>query len=202
MSAVLDAPDDATWSGRRDRVMFATFYNIGARVSEVIGLRVGDLDLGQSPHVRLRGKGRKERTVPLWKNTARRLREWLKQLENHKPDTPLFPNRGGQPLTRSGVESRLRKAVARAVRQCRSIATVNVSPHVLRHTTAMHLLQSGVDLSVIALWLGHESSSTTHIYVEADLSMKERALSKMQEPGMRNPRFRASDKVLQFLESL
>jgi len=201
MTAVLEGTDGSTWSGHRDRVMFATIYNLGARVSEIIGLRVDDVTLGPSPYVRIHGKGRKERTVPLWKSTAVQLKEWLGRV-NHEPGNPLFPNRNGQPLTRSGIESRLRRAVQTGSRRCRSLSGRRVSPHVLRHTTAMHLLQSNVDLSVIALWLGHESSSTTHTYIEADLSMKERALRKTQEPSIRRLRFSATDKVLQFLESL
>ena len=181
--------------------MFETFYNVGARVSEIIAIRVGDVSLYSSPHVSLHGKGRKERTVPLWKDTAAHLKQWLRYTGT-KPDSPLFPNRKGEPLTRSGVESRLREAVRTAARRCRSLSERHVSPHVLRHTTAMHLLQSGVDLSVIALWLGHENPSTTHIYLEADLSMKEKALSKVKKPSVRHPRFRVGDKVLQFLDSL
>lgn len=201
MNAVLGAPDCTTWSGRRDRAMFTTFYNSGARVSEVSTLLIRDVTLGRSPHVRLHGKGRKERTVPLWKETALRLREWLKQVDT-KPESPLFPNRKGQPITRAGVESRLRRTVAKAAQKCRSLSERRVSPHVLRHTTAMHLLQSGVDLAVIALWLGHENPSTTHMYVEADLSIKKKALRRLQAPSVRDSRFRPSDRVLQFLESL
>ncbi len=201
MTAVLNSPNESTWSGQRDRMMFATFYNLGARVSEIIGLQVQDVALGSSPHVRIRGKGRKERTVPLWKNTASRLKKWIERI-NHQPENSLFPNRIGRPLTRSGVENRLQQAVKLGSKSCRSLLGRRISPHVLRHSTAMHLLQSGVDISVIALWLGHESSTTTHMYIEADLSMKERALRRVQEPSTRRLRFKASDKVLQFLESL
>jgi len=200
-NALIEAPDPSTWSGRRDRVMFATIYNVGARVSEAADLRVKDVTLGHSAHVTIHGKGRKERTVPLWKETTHRLKDWLRHFDS-KPDAPLFPNRHGHPLTRSGIENRLKEAVKRATHTCSSLSGRDVSPHVLRHTTAMHMLQSGVDISVIALWLGHESSSTTHMYVEADLSMKERALSKVQAPSMRRLRYQAQDGVLQFLESL
>lgn len=201
MNAVIDAPDSSTWSGQRDRVMFATFYNTGARVSEVIGMRVEDVSLGQSSHIRIHGKGRKERIVPLWKNTALQLKGWINRIAT-KREAALFQNRQGQALTRSGIENRLREAVKSAAQLHPTLLQQAISPHVLRHTTAMHLLQSGVDLSVIALWLGHESSSTTHIYMEADLSMKERALNKIQEPASRFPRFRPTDKILQFLEGL
>ncbi len=201
MTALMEAPDPSTWSGRRDRVMFATIYNVGARVSEAADLRVKDLALGPSAHITIHGKGRKERTVPLWKDTAQRLKEWLKHFDS-KPDAPLFPNRHDSALTRSGIENRLKEAVRRATRTCHSLSGRDVSPHVLRHTTAMHMLQSGVDISVIALWLGHESSSTTHMYVEADLSMKERALGKVQAPSTPRLRYRAQDEILRFLESL
>ena len=201
MNAILDAPSRTTWNGRRDRAMFSAFYNTGARVSEIVGLRICDVFLGKAPYAKIHGKGRKERTVPLWKNTATHIKEWLKEVPNES-ERPLFPNRRGELLTRSGVENRLRESVRQGSRKCPSLSGRQVSPHVLRHTTAMHLLQSGVDLSVIALWLGHESSSTTHIYLDADLSMKEKALRKVQGPDARHTRFKPSDKVLQFLESL
>jgi site-specific recombinase XerD len=201
MEVLLAAPDRATWSGHRDHVLLATMYNSGARVSEIITVRVGDVVLDQSPSISLHGKGRKERTVPLWKSTAKRLKEWLPRVPTNV-EGPLFPNRHGRTLTRSGVESRLRAAAAAAAKQCSSLKKRRISPHVLRHTTAMHLLQSGVDISVIALWLGHESRETTHLYVEADLAMKERALKKLQSPPSKAFRFRASDRLLAFLDTL
>jgi len=199
--ALLAAPDRSTWSGHRDHVLLATMYNTGARVSEIITLRIGDVVVDQSPSISLHGKGRKERAVPLWKSTAKRLKEWLPRVQPNV-ETPLFPNRHGRALTRSGVESRLRAAVSTAATQCPSLKKRRISPHVLRHTTAMHLLQSGIDLSVIALWLGHESPETTHLYVEADLAMKERALKKLQDPPSKTFRFRASDRLLAFLDTL
>lgn len=201
MEAILAATNRATWSGHRDHVLLATLYNTGARVSEIIAVRVGDVVVDHVAHVRLHGKGRKDRTVPLWKNTAKRLREWLPRVKAG-PDTPLFPNGRGQALSRSGVESRLRTAVTLATAGCPSLAAHRISPHTLRHTTAMHLLQSGVDLSVIALWLGHESMDTTHLYIEADLAMKERALAKLQDPPSTACRYHASDRLLAFLDSL
>jgi site-specific recombinase XerD len=201
MEAVLTAPNRSTWSGHRDHVLLATMYNTGARVSEIISVHVEDVVLDQSPSIHLRGKGRKERTVPLWKSTVKRLKEWLPRVPNNA-EAPLFPNRHTRPLTRSGVESRLQAAVGTAATRCSSLKKRRISPHVLRHTTAMHLLQSGVDLSVIALWLGHESPGTTHLYVEADLAMKERALKKLQSPPSKAFRFRASDRLLTFLDSL
>lgn len=199
--AILAAPDRTTWSGKRDHVLLTTLYNTGARVSEAIGMRVADLDLNASPSVHICGKGRKERVTPLWSGTAKLLARWL-PLVQRNANAPLFPNRAGLPLTRSGVEQRLRSAVVLARRGCPSLQARRVSPHTLRHTTAMHLLQSGVDITVIALWLGHESIETTHRYIEADLSMKERALGALQEPPGRNRRFRADDRLLSFLNSL
>jgi integrase/recombinase XerD len=201
MNAILEAPDRTTWSGQRDHVMLTTFYNTGARVSEVITLQVGDLDLDHGASVRIRGKGRKERRTPLWPSTTKLLREWLKCVSPN-PDASLFPNRYDRPLSRSGVEQRLQVAVAIAEKRCPSLRGRRLSPHSVRHTTAMHLLQSGVDLTVIALWLGHESPATTHQYLEADLAMKERALQSLQEPGTKRQRFRPTDRLLAFLDGL
>lgn len=201
IEAILDAPDRATWSGHRDHVMLATFYNTGARASEIAGLRVGDVSLDRTGSIRIRGKGRKERTVPLWKSTIAALRQWLPRI-SQGTEAPFFPNRHGAPISRSGIEERLRAAVRKATARAPSLKGRRISPHTLRHTTAMHLLQSGVDITVIALWLGHESPVTTHLYVEADLAMKERALKKLAAPRIESPRYRASDQVLAFLEGL
>lgn len=199
--AVLDAPDDATWSGRRDRVMLSTLYNTGARVSELIGVKVRDVVLQRGGYVRLHGKGRKERTVPLWRTTAAQIRQWIHQTDA-KPDQPLFPSRSGKAMTRSAVTSRLNLAIDGAATNFPELKTRRISPHTLRHATAMHMLQSGVDVTVIALWLGHESPATTHMYVEADLAMKERALNSVQPPRLKNRRFRPTDRVLEFLQTL
>jgi integrase/recombinase XerD len=199
--AILDAPDRSTFSGQRDAVLFATFYNTGARVSELTGLRIGDVLLDRQSALRLQGKGRKERVVPLWKSTAAQLRAWLPHL-GRGSDCPVFPNRAGRQLSRSGVEHRLRLAVHKAAKNCPSLASRRISPHTLRHTTAMHLLQSGVDITVIALWLGHENPATTHLYIEADLEMKEAALRKIEDPSPKPLRFRPSDRLLAFLETL
>lgn len=203
MQAIINAPDSSTWSGHRDRVMFATLYNTGARVSEIIKIRADNFRLNHGSSLTIDGKGRKQRSIPLWKSTAAQIAKWLKRIDNNKtPEVPLFPNRSGKPLTRSGVEHRLRLAIEEAIRHCPSLQSKRISPHTLRHTTAMHLLQSGVDITVIALWLGHESPSTTHLYVEADLAMKERALKKLQDPSIRSPRYKPNDDLLAFLESL
>jgi site-specific recombinase XerD len=182
-------------------MMFCLFYNTGARVSEIVGLRVADISLDQGPSVRIWGKGRKERSIPLWKTTVIALKQWLRRIDE-APTSPLFPNSHGKPMSRSGVESRLKKAVALAAEKQPTLTGRPISPHTMRHTTAMHLLQSGVDLSVIALWLGHESTLTTHMYIETDLAMKDRALQKLNPASTKKLRFRPTDKLLQFLESL
>ena len=201
IQAVLDAPDPATWSGRRDRAMFTVLYNTGARVSEIAQSKIEDADLGHAGTIRFMGKGRKERMIPLWKDTIRCLKTWLSELPQNG-QYPLFPNAVGGFLTRSGIESRLKEAVTTASQTCPSLRVRPVSPHTIRHSTAMHLLQSGVDITVIALWLGHESCETTHMYVEADLEMKQKALDRLEEPGVKPTRFKPSDKLLKFLEGL
>jgi len=201
MQAVQEATDRSTWSGRRDHALIATLYNTGARVSEAVGLRTSDFVAGPTSTLHLRGKGRKERRLPLWKSTARLLSRWV--ADNPGPgDRPLFPNRGGGPMTRSGIAFRLRLAVQEAAKTCPSLRGRSISPHTLRHTTAMHLLQAGVDITVIALWLGHESPTTTHGYVEADLAMKKRALDKLVEPSHLRHRFKPSSGLLAFLDRL
>ena len=201
VQAVLAAPDVTTWCGRRDRVMFSLFYNTGARVSEMIGIRVADVTLAATSSVRLHGKGRKQRTVPLWKETAVEIGHWLKYTDL-RSDQPIVPTRKGLPMTRTNVADRLTLAITAASKQCPQMVGRNISPHTWRHTTAMHLLQAGVDITVIALWLGHESPVTTHGYVQADLAMKERALATIAPPEIKRKRYRPSDAVLQFLESL
>lgn len=201
MQALLAAPDARTWCGRRDRVMFALLYNTGARVSEMIGIKVADVTLAATSSVRLHGKGRKQRTVPLWKETAAAIRDWLKYTDL-RADQSLVPNRSGLPMTRTNVADRLTLAITVATTQCPQLAGRTISPHSIRHTTAMHLLQAGVDITVIALWLGHESPVTTHGYVEADLAMKERALATIAPPETKTKRYRPSDAVLKFLEGL
>jgi len=201
IDALLDAPSAMTWCGQRDRVLFAVLYNTGARVSEVTRLCIADVLLDRQFALLLHGKGRKERVLPLWKSTATALRRWLARIER-SPSAPLFPSRAGTALSRSGVAYRLRLAVASAQVRCPSLSTRRISPHTVRHTTAMHLLQAGVDLSVIALWLGHESPLTTHRYLEADLDTKAAALAKVADPAPTQTTYRATDRLLAFLESL
>lgn len=198
---IIEAPDPNTWSGRRDRTLLATMYNTGARVSEIVALKCMDVENIQCTALHLHGKGRKERVVPVWKRTSRALRHWLLQVDQ-QPQSPLFPNRSGKTMTRSGVEKQLQAAVTAACAHCPSLRGKNVSPHTFRHTTAMHLLQAGVDLSVIALWLGHENIATTHAYMQANLEMKKQALDKMKEPQSAVVRFKPSKDVLAFLDSL
>ncbi|MGF6652659.1 integrase/recombinase XerD [Paraburkholderia youngii] len=199
--ALLDAPDSETWSGRRDRALLKVLYNTGARVSEPIGIRVDDVELDVTPSVSLHGKGRKQRTVPLWRDTAVEVRRWI-DFAGLRTDQALLPNRWGRPMTRSNVAERIAIAANAAATGCPSLLGRSVSPHTLRHTTAMHLLQSGVDITVIALWLGHESPSTTHGYVEADLAMKERALAAIAPLKTHRSRYRPPDTLLKFLEAL
>jgi len=201
VEALLNAPDPATWCGQRDRVMLATLYNTGARVSELIAMRVGDAVLDRSSSICIHGKGRKERTVPLWPTTVRQIRLWLRQNQFAR-DRPLFPNRTGGPMTRMGVTDRLKLAATAAARRCPQLKKRHISPHIVRHATAMHMLQSGVDITVIALWLGHESPATTHMYVEADLAMKKRAIKSLQTPKIKTRRFQPTDQLLAFLEGL
>jgi integrase/recombinase XerD len=201
VTALLDAPSRDTWSGHRDAVMLATMYNTGARVSEIIRLNVEDLQFGPTATVRIHGKGRKERVIPLWKGTRRQLADWIRRIAT-TDGSPLFPSRRSERLTRVGVRSRLDAALAIARQTCASLRDRRVFPHLIRHSTAMHLLQSGVDITVIALWLGHESTATTHMYVEADLTMKKRAIDKITLSDRRPRRYQPSDRLLAFLEAL
>jgi integrase/recombinase XerD len=202
MKAVLAAPDRSRWAGQRDQIMFALLYNTGARISELINIRVQDMQLEANPAcVRLHGKGRKQRTIPLWRETADRVRDWVKQ-QALKPEQLLFFNRFGNRMTRAAVAARMALAVIAATVHCPQLRGRHITCHTVRHATAMHLLQGGVDITVISLWLGHESPVTTHGYIEADLRMKEQALKAVVAPGTRSGRFKAKDDLLRFLESL
>ena len=201
IDAMLAVPDLSRRGGRRDHVLLLTLYNTGARVSEICTLRRSQFQPGSSSFLCLKGKGRKERTVPIWNKTARALQSWFNEIHD-VPGDLAFPNARGAMLSRHGVSYILDQIVQQAAVHCPSLKTKTVSPHVIRHSTAMHLLQSGVDTSVIALWLGHESTQTTHIYVEADLDMKEKALENLAPPNSKFRRFRADDALIRFLESL
>ena len=200
--AIIGEPGDS-WLNQRDHALFLLMYNTGARVSEIIGITVADAVLDPSAAcVHLHGKGRKQRSVPLWRSTVKALRAWLHVNPQFEVTSPLLPNRDGKGMTRSNVAKRLSLAVSAAAVQYPHLMQQRVSPHTIRHTTAMHLLQAGVDISIIALWLGHESSVTTHQYVEADLAMKERALARLHEPDAKIQRYRAPDSLLNFLKTL
>lgn len=201
MEAILAAPDLSQWSGRRDHALLLTLYNTGARVSEITALEQAQCCFGVQSFLHFHGKGRKERAVPLWTKTARALQAWFKELSTCQASL-AFVNARGKKLTRNGVDYILKQAVKRATNECISLRDKKITPHVIRHSTATHLLQAGADISVIALWLGHESIETTHIYLEDDLTMKERALNKLAPAGTEVPRFKAKDEVLAFLATL
>lgn len=201
MLAVIDAPSD-TWIGQRDRLMLTLMFNTGARVSEIIGVRVADVVLGPTSSIRLHGKGRKQRSLPLWKTTARAVRDWLHLNSQLQAESPLLPRRDGKPMTRANVAQRLKLAAQIASQKYPELANMSVSPHLVRHATAMSLLQAGIDLCEIALWLGHESPETTHMYVEADLAMKERALARLKAPEVKSTRYRPPKALMAFLQAL
>lgn len=200
--AVIGTPDES-WLSQRDHMLFLLMYNTGGRVSEIIGIKVGDVVLDEGAScVHLHGKGRKRRSVPLWRSTVKALRVWLRLNQQFEALSPLLPSRDGNAMTRSNVTKRLMLAVRMASVHQPRLTQQSISPHTIRHTTAMHLLQAGVDISMIALWLGHESPATTHHYVEADLTMKERALARLQEPEVNIKRYRAPDSLIEFLKRL
>jgi integrase/recombinase XerD len=183
--AVLDAVDSTARMGLRDQAMFLLMYNTGARVSEIVNLKIGDVRLGDSPQVHLVGKGQRHRTCPLWPETAEVLWAYLQQRAPRDPRCErLFLNANGMPLGRFGVRHILRKYVAEAQEACPSLAGKRVSPHTLRHTTAMHLLRSGNDIAMVSYWLGHADINTTHVYVEIDMEMKREMLEKAPSPAV------------------
>jgi integrase/recombinase XerD len=201
IAALLAAPDQTTWSGRRDRTLLLVAAQTGLRVSELVGLRCEDVTLENGAHVRCTGKGRKTRCIPLRKEAVAALRHWMRE-QSGQPTDPLFPSARGQLLSRDGVEYLLAKHTNTARKKCPSLKGKRVSPHVLRHTTAMDLLQHGVDRSVIALWLGHESIDTTQAYLHANLALKEEALAKTEPFKGRVRRYRPEDQLLAFLQAL
>lgn len=201
VDALLAAPDQHTWSGRRDYALILLAVQTGLRLSELTGLMHKDLELGTGAHVRVIGKGRKERCTPLSKNTRAVLVAWMREPPKAEGQ-PLFPNARGGRLSAHGVHYLLSKHVEKARATCHSLKTKRVSPHVLRHTTAMDLLQHGVDPSMIALWLGHESVETTQIYIDANLELKEKILAMTNPPNGKPERYRPGDRLLEFLKSL
>lgn len=201
IDALLAAPDLCTWSGRRDHAFLLLAVQTGLRLSEMTALKRDDLVIGAGAHVRVIGKGRKERCTPIAKNTLAVLKAWLREPQRGDGNT-LFPSRSGARLSVHGVQYVLNKHRMTAAESCPSLKHKRVTVHRLRHTMAMDLLQAGVDRAVIALWLGHESVQTTQIYLEATLAMKEQALAKATPPQSRPSRYQPSDQLLQFLNSL
>jgi integrase/recombinase XerD len=201
LQALLDAPDQSTWLGRRDHALLLLAAQTGLRASELICLTCGDLRLGAGAHVSCLGKGRKQRITPLTKQTVTVMRAWTQERDG-RPDDPLFATSTGRKLSRDALERRLAKHAAAAAAACPSLATKTVTPHVLRHTAAMRLLQAGVDTTVIALWLGHEQIQTTQIYLRADLAIKQKALERTTPPSAKPGRYRPTDRVLAFLDAL
>lgn len=201
IDALLAAADFSSWMGRRDRTLLLVAVQTGLRVSELIGLNCQDVVLGTGAHVRCEGKGRKHRCTPLRPETAAMLTAWLHE-RHGLPGDPVFPSIRGGKLSRDAIERLVTKYTAIAKQNCASLKQKKVSPHVLRHAAAMDLLQHGVDRSVIALWLGHESVETTQMYLHADMRLKEKALSRTTPLGVKPGRYRPDDKLLAFLESL
>jgi len=201
IDALLAVPNLSTWMGRRDRTLLLVAIQTGLRVSELIGLNCQDVVLGTGAHVRCLGKGRKQRCTPLRPETATMLDAWLRECHG-LPENPVFPSVRGGRLSRDAIERLITKYTNVAKQACPSLKRKKVSPHVLRHSAAMDLLQHGVDRTVIALWLGHESVETTQMYLHADMRLKERALSRTAPLGIKQARYRPGDKLLAFLESL
>ncbi len=201
VDALLDSVDRAKWVGRRDYALLVLGIQTGLRLSEIAALVLDDLELGVGAHVRCHGKGRKQRSTPLTAQTVAVLRVWLQE-RGGAPTDPVFPTLRGGPLSHDAVQWLVAKYTSLATQRCPSLRAKKITPHVLRHTCAMNLLQSGVDVTVIALWLGHESVQTTQVYLHADMALKERALARTAPPNTRPGRYRPSDKLLAFLEAL
>lgn len=201
VEALLAAPDQRTWSGRRDHALILVGVQTGLRLSEMTGLTRQDVMLSTGAHIRVVGKGRKERCTPLTKQSVAVLKAWLAEPARGDRQT-LFPNARGGRLSADGVQYLLAKHTAMASKACRSLQQKRVTPHVLRHTTAMELLQAGVDRAVIALWLGHESVETTQIYLHANLALKEEILAKMTPLDSKPGCYQPNDQLLVFLQGL
>jgi len=200
VKAILAAPDLQTWSGRRDHAILLVAVQTGLRLSELTGLQGKDVVFGAGAHIRVIGKGRKERCTPLTKRTVLVLKEWL--LERPSFEHVLFPNARGGRLSSDGVQYILGKHVGVACQSCPSLSGKRITPHTLRHTLAMELMQAGVDRAMIALWLGHESVETTQIYLHANLALKEKILAQITMPEGNRRRFSPDDELLAFLKNL
>lgn len=201
VEALLASPDRSSRVGRRDHALLVVAVQTGLRVSELGGLRCGDVGLGTGAHVRTTGKGRKDRCTPLTSQTATVLRAWMRE-RNGQPTDPLFPGRGNRTLSSDAIQRMIAKHAAEAATRCPTLRAKKVGPHVLRHTAAMTLLAAGVDQSVIALWLGHERVETTDIYIHGDLTIKERAIARTAPLSTKPGRYQAPDALLAFLEGL
>ena len=201
IKALLAAPDRGSWLGRRDHALLVLMIQTGVCVSELVGLRVCDVHLGTGAHIRITGKGRKKRATTLTAETVAIGRQWLTERQG-EPADPLFPTRQGRPLSRYTVGVVVSKHAATAAAGCPSLTVKRVTPHTLRHTNAMLLRAKGVDIATIALWLGHESTLTTHIYEHADPALKEKAIARTAPLGTKPGRYRPSDALLAFLEGL
>lgn len=201
INALLAAPDRTTWIGRRDHALLAVAAQTGLRVSELASLRAADFHAGRGPHVRVTGKGRKERVTPLSKRTVAIVTTWLAE-RSGRPEDPIFPGPSGAPLGRDAIRKLVVKHADTAATTCPSLAAKQIGVHTLRHSAAMNLLHSGVDLATIALWLGHEGLRTVEHYLHADQSIKERALARTTPPDTKPGRYQPPDTILAFLESL
>jgi len=201
INALSEAPDKATWVGRRDRTLLLIAVQTGLRVSELIKLRCVHVVLGTGAHVRCEGKGRKQRCTPLLRETAEVMSSCLREL-NGQLETPVFPSIRGGSLSRDAVEHLVARHCKTAQLHCHSLNRKKVTPHVLRHTAAMELLQHGIDRSVIALWLGHESVETTQMYLHADMRLKQQALSRITPLGVKPSLYKPDDELMAFLEGL
>jgi integrase/recombinase XerD len=201
LDALLTAPDQSSWHGRRDHALLVLAAQTGLRVSELTGLAAHDLHTGSGPHVYCRGKGRKDRCTPLTAHTVQVLTSW--RAERHACGTdPLFCTRPGTPLSPDAVARLTAKHAHAAARTCPALQVKNVTPHTLRHTAAMNLLHAGVDITVIALWLGHQSPTTTRIYLHADMALKEKAIARTTPPNTNPARYQPPDNMLTFLDQL
>jgi integrase/recombinase XerD len=201
ITALLAAPDRGSWTGRRDHALLMLACQTGLRATELTSLTIRDVHLGAGAHVSCLGKGRKQRITPLTTATATVLRAWLTE-RGGLPDDPLFMTRHGRPLSRDALERRLTKHTATAAASCPTLREKKISPHVLRHSTAMRLLAAGIDTSVIALWLGHANITTVQVYIHADLALKERALARTAPQNAPSGRYQPPDTILAFLDSL
>jgi site-specific recombinase XerD len=201
MQALLNAPDRYTWIGRRDHAILTIALQTGLRASELVNLKCVDVVLETGAHVHCLGKGRKLRSTPLRSETVVIMKNWLRERAGADQD-PLFPTLRGDKMSRDALEHLVKRHITSASKSCPSLFGKRITPHVLRHSTAMNLLHHGIDQTVIVLWLGHESIETTQIYIHADMTLKEKAMAKMSNPSIKPGRFKPDDKLLSFLENL